>query len=77
MSNGTEPVNETTLGIGLDTSVPPTSASPYTTLRASLMAYFEFINIFANLYAVSGASGVGFNTTLLPAPSAGANLMCH
>ncbi len=38
------------------------------------MAYFEFINIFANLYAVSGASGVGFNTTLLPAPSAGAIL---
>ena len=38
------------------------------------MAYSLSINILANLYAVSGASGVGFKTTVFPATKAGANL---
>jgi len=46
---GTEPVKEITRGISEEISAEPTSASPYTTESASLIAYSLSIKSFANL----------------------------
>ena len=73
-ATGTEPVKLMTRGISELTSAPPTSESPYITDKASLIANSDSINNLANLYAVKGASGVGFSTTVLPATKAGASL---
>ena len=71
---GPEPVNDIILTLGCSLNGLPTpSPSPFTRLNTPLGTP-TLSKISANITAANGVSSDGFNTTVLPAANAAANL---